>query len=112
MYLIFYYCGLTKVLYMQEILLGELGLAHNKEDKEWPLYVSPTALTLFGRLALTEQEECLRKRQDSGDTPRAINAWRLLLERLEKGTEESKEDTEKGAFLSIINLDILQLICR
>ena len=78
------------------MLLTELGLAHDNENSEWPLYVSSTVLTLFGRLALTEQHLSLRKGSDFADTLRATNAWKMLLSRLEKSDGENKMDTEKG----------------
>ena len=78
------------------MLLAELGLAHDEEGSEWPLYVSSTVLTLFGRLALTEQQLCLRDGNDAADTPRATNAWKMLLRRLEKSDGDNKMDTAKG----------------
>ena len=72
-------------------------MANDEESSEWPLYVSCTVLTLFGRLALTEQQVWLRKGNASADTPRAINAWKRLLKKLEKANDGGdKMNTEKG----------------
>lgn len=78
------------------MLLVELGLVHDKEHDEWPLYISPTVLSLFGRLALAEQEMKLKQGADSADTPRAENAWKLLLRRLAKSRTDKMADQERG----------------
>ena len=77
-------------------MLAELGLSQDKERSEWPLYVSPTVLTLFGRLALTEQQLWLRNGHGSADTPRSTNAWTMLLRRLEKDGGDHETGAEKG----------------
>eukprot|EP00794_Sanderia_malayensis_P006454 gene6454-7186_t len=65
-----------------EQLLTELGLCATTDGSKWPLYIPKLSLSLFGRLALSEQERCLRDELDSADTPRVINAWEMLIDRL------------------------------
>eukprot|EP00795_Rhopilema_esculentum_P010771 gene10771-19563_t len=78
-----------------EFLLSELGLGVDyKQPGDWPLYVSPTVLSLFARLALSEQDACLRGGSSSADTPRSIYAWKGLLHTLAKSAQSLPENMD------------------
>lgn len=85
----------------QELLLAELGLGLESKQHAWPLYVSPISLSLYGRLALAEQEISLREGSGSADTPRAMSAWERFLERLERPCIDGRMDTERGRLLCV-----------
>ena len=73
--------------HLQELLLSELNV-QSSDEKEWPLHIPKLSLSLFGRLALSEQDLCLRSGYDSANTPRVMVSWNKLLRRLAKRDAE------------------------
>ena len=87
----------------QEYLLDALGLSASA-DKDWPLFVSPLVLSLFGRIALFEQMESLSKGSLNSDTPRAVMAWKKTLQTLgDKALDEQQHDGP-GSFFTFLDL--------
>ena len=66
------------------------------DEQEWPLYVSPIVLSLFGRLALSEQDVMLRQGSQHADTTRAVSAWKKLITQLGRSGNDGEEQNEKG----------------